>query len=134
MTPVLVDTSVILDVASGDPEWSAWSATALAEVGDESLLVINALIYAEVSVGFDAIEDVDALLPEDRFRREPLPFEAAFLAGRAFLSYRTRRGVKTSPMPDFYIGAHAAIARYRLLTRDPRRFRYYFPSVDLIAP
>lgn len=134
MTPVLVDSSVLLDVATDDPEWGGWSAEALARVANESPLVINPLVYAEVSVGYERIEELDEALPPETFRRDPLPYEAAFLAGKAFLRYRRRGGVRTSPLPDFYIGAHAAISGHRLLTRDPSRFRGYFPTVELIAP
>jgi hypothetical protein len=96
--------------------------------------VINPLIFAEISVGFKQIEELEAVLPRSDFRREPLPYEAGFLAGKAFLLYRQRGGPRTSPMPDFYIGAHAAVAGYRLLTRDAQRYRSYFPTLRLIAP
>ena len=131
---VLVDSNVILDVATDDPRWGTWSADMLASAADDSILVINPLIYAEVSVGFDSIEELDAILAADTFRRDPLPFEAAFLAGKAFQAYRRRGGQKASPLPDFYIGAHAAIAGLRLLTRDAGRYRTYFPTVEIIAP
>lgn len=134
MNPVLVDSNVILDIATADPRWSAWSSDALARSGENSLLVINPMIYAEVSVGFEKIEQVERVLPADIFRREPIPFEAAFLAGKVFLRYRRRGGRRASPLPDFFIGAHAAVAGYRLLTRDPRRYRADFPTVKLIAP
>jgi predicted nucleic acid-binding protein len=134
MTQVLVDSSVLLDVATHDPLWGQWSRSALQRTADETLLVINPLVYAEVSVGFAAIEELEAALPTDLYRRESLPFEAAFLAGKAFLAYRRRGGTKRSPLPDFYIGAHAAVAGYRLLTRDASRFRTYFPKLELIAP
>ncbi|MGH9459444.1 MAG: type II toxin-antitoxin system VapC family toxin [Thermoanaerobaculia bacterium] len=131
---VLVDSNVILDVATEDPRWMAWSEDALARAADESVLVINPLIYAEVSIGFVSVEQLDELLPEGLFRHDPLPFDAAFLAGKAFLAYRRRGGGKGKPLPDFYIGAHAAVAGLRLLTRDPKRYRTYFPTVDIIAP
>jgi len=134
MTPVLVDSNVILDVATLDPSWLAWSTQHLATCGSEAELVINPVIYAEVSVGFARIEDLDDAVPAEAFRREPLPYEAGFLAGKAFLRYRRHGGTRHAPLPDFYIGAHAAVAGYRLLTRDPARYRTYFPSVDLIAP
>ena len=134
MTPVLVDSNVLLDVATDDPKWGAWSADTLADIAERSVLVINALVYAEVSIRFERIEDLEAALPHDAFRREPLPYEAAFLAGRCFVSYRRRGGTRRSPLPDFYIGAHAAVASYRLLTRDATRYRTYFPRLDLIAP
>ena len=101
---------------------------------NESAIVINPIIYAEVSTGFRKIEELDGRLPLDLYRRDPLPYEAAFLAARAFVKYRRQGGSRTSPMPDFYIGAHAAVTGFRVLTRDPRRLRRYFPSVELIAP
>lgn len=134
MTPVLVDTNVLLDVATNDPAWSEWSAKALADAADDGILVINPLIYAEASVGYERIEDLEAALPADLFRRAPLPYEAAFLAGKCFADYRKRGGGGRSPLPDFYIGAHAAVAGYRLLTRDAARYRTYFPTVPIIAP
>lgn len=134
MTPVLVDSNVILDVAASGPDWSDWSSAALLRAMDEAVLVINPLIYAEVSVGFERIEDLEAALPAELYRRDALPYEAAFLAGKCFLAYRRRGGGRSSPLPDFYIGAHAAVAGYRLLTRDASRYRTYFPAVELIAP
>jgi predicted nucleic acid-binding protein len=101
---------------------------------DRSTLVINPIIYAEVSIGFSRIEDLDTCLPPSVFRRDVLPYGAAFLAGKAFLQYRKRGGSKKAPLPDFYIGAHAAIARFRLLTRDAARYRTYFPKVEIIEP
>lgn len=129
----LVDSNVILDVATDDPGWFNWSADALARTADESTLAVNPVIYAEVSIGYRTIKEVEDLLPPADFRRLDLPYEAAFLAGKAFLAYRRRGGSRTAPLPDFYIGAHAAIAGLRLLTRDPRRYRTFFPTVDLIA-
>lgn len=134
MNPVLVDSNVVLDIATEDPVWIGWSSDQLAACASESDLVINAIIYAEVSVGFERIEDLDDALPSEMFRREGLPFEAGFLAGKAFLKFRRRGGSRTAPLPDFLIGAHAAIAGYRLLTRDPARYRSYYPSISLIAP
>lgn len=130
----LVDTNVLLDVATRDPKWFSWSGEALAQAADETLLAINPLIFAELSVGFKTIEELEQLFPATEFRRLPLPYEAAFLAGKAFLAYRRRGGRKNAPLPDFYIGAHAAVAGLRLLTRDPRRYRSYFPTVALVAP
>lgn len=134
MTPVLVDSNVLLDIATNDPAWADWSGVTLERIADEAVLVINPLVYAEVSVGFDTIESVEAALPEDLYRREGLPYEAAFLCGKVFLEYRRNGGTKRSPLPDFYIGAHAAVAGYRLLTRDASRYRTYFPRLELIAP
>ncbi len=134
MTPVLVDSNVLLDVVTDDPAWGNWSGTALGRTADESVPVINALVYAEVSIGFPAIEALEEALPADLYRRENLPYEAAFLAGKVFLAYRQRGGMKRSPLPDFYIGAHAAVSGYRLLTRDATSYRTYFPTLELIAP
>jgi predicted nucleic acid-binding protein len=131
--PVLVDSNAILDVAYEDPEWRAWSEAVIEQAAEEAVLVINPIIYTEVSIGYARIEHVEAVLPTDRFRREALPYEAAFLAGKSFLAYRRRGGKRTSPLPDFYIGAHAAVRGYRLLTRDAARYRTYFPTVELIA-
>ena len=134
MTPVLVDSNVLLDVLTDDLTWGAWSSGALERAADEATLVINALVYAEVSIGFSLIEALEEALPPDLYRREHLPYEAAFLAGKAFLRYRQAGGARSSPLPDFYIGAHAAVAGYRLLTRDARRYRSYFPTLEIIAP
>lgn len=134
MTPVVVDSNVLLDVVTDDPTWATWSSAALERTADEAILVINALIYAELSIGFASIEALEDALPRDLCRREHLPYEAAFLAGKAFLRYRKAGGARRSPLPDFYIGAHAAVAGYRLLTRDGTRYRTYFPTLELIAP
>ena len=134
MKPTLVDSDILLDVATDDPTWADWSSRALEAAANESPLAINALIYAEVSIGFERIEQLEQAIPSNTFRREPLPYEAAFLAGKTFLKYRRRGGQRTSPLPDFYIGAHAAVSGFRFLTRDPRRYRTYFPTVDIISP
>lgn len=131
---VLVDSNVLLDVATEDARWFDWSSSTLEEVADISPLAINPIIYAEVSIGFQGIEDLELALPAVVFRRHPLPYEAGFLAGKAFLTYRRRGGRRATPLPDFYIGAHAAVAGYRLLTRDAARYRTYFPTLELIAP
>jgi predicted nucleic acid-binding protein len=124
----------MLDIVTDDPSWAEWSADALAHARDDGVLVINPIVYAEVSTGFDRIEDLDDAVPADDFQREALPYEAGFVAGKAFLAYRRRGGQKQSPLPDFYIGAHAAVRGYRLLTRDIARYRTCFPTVELIAP
>ena len=134
MKPVLVDSNVLLDIVTNDPRWQKWSSAALEAAANEATLVVNPLIYAEVSIAYRKIEDVEAVLPSDVFRREALPYEAAFLAGKAFLQYRKRGGARRAALPDFYIGAHAAVAGFRLLTRDDTRYRTYFPSVELISP
>jgi predicted nucleic acid-binding protein len=131
---VLVDSNVLIDIAEDDPAWGGWSRAALARAANFSLLVVNPIVYAEVSVGFDRMEDVETVFRAADFFREQLPYDAAFLAGKAFRSYRMRGGRSRSPLPDFYIGAHAAVAGYRLLTRDASRYRTYFPRLDIIAP
>ena len=128
----LVDTDVILDVITEDPKWRGWSSSALREAAERSRLAINPIIFAEVSMKFDRIEDADRVLVD--FERRVLPYEAGFLAGKAFLAYRRRGGAKRSPMPDFYVGAHAVVERMRLLTRDPVRYRTYFPALEILAP
>ena len=134
MQGVLVDSNVILDIVTQDVEWLDWSASALEAAAGASPLVINPIVYAEVSVGFDRIEDLEAALPATYFERRALPWEAAFLAGKCFQRYRQRGGARRSPLPDFYIGAHAAVEGFSLLTRDARRYRIYFPRLRIIAP
>src|SRR5271166_443964 len=134
MTAVLVDANVLLDVMTEDARWLAWSAGALERAADRYRLVINPVIYAEVSIRYSRIESLDAALPKTMFDREAIPYEAAFLAGKSFLAYRRRGGTKRSPLPDFFIGAHAAVAGYLLMTRDLARYRTYFPKLPLIVP
>ncbi|MCA1695520.1 MAG: type II toxin-antitoxin system VapC family toxin [Actinobacteria bacterium] len=134
MTPLvgtLVDSNVLLDVLTEDEVWLEWSSVELARAADAGPLFINFVIYAEVSVRFSRIEDLDEALPRADYERLDLPWEAAFLAGKAFLEYRRNRGTRSSTLPDFFIGAHAAVARLRLLTRDPSRYRTYFPTIAL---
>jgi predicted nucleic acid-binding protein len=131
---VLVDSNVLLDIATNDPDWGDWSAHALAEAVEHTRLIINPIIYAEVSIGYTTIEALEAALPPTLYQREPLPWDAGFLAGKCFLQYRRRGGSRTSPLPDFYIGAHAAIGQLALLTRDTSRYGSYFPTVQILAP
>jgi len=131
---ILVDSSVILDIVTEDATWFQWSSETLARYSEIHSLVINPIIYAEVSIGFERIEEVEIVLSRTRFRRDPIPWEATFLAGKCFLAYRRRGGKKTSTLPDFFIGAHAAITGIPLLTRDASRYRTYFPKLKLIAP
>lgn len=131
---ILIDSNILLDIVSKDPVWFEWSLASLASVAEDSELCINPLIYSEVSIRFVSPKEFDETFPEATFKRAVLPYSAAFLAGRAHLAYRRRGGSRTSPLPDFFIGAHAAVAGFRLLTRDARRYRTYFPSVELIAP
>jgi predicted nucleic acid-binding protein len=130
----LVDSNVLLDVLTEDPRWFEWSSSALSDAADAGELAINPIIYAEISVRFSRIEDLESALPPSSFRRLPLPWEAGFLAGKCFVRYRRRGGPSRSPLPDFYIGAHAAVAGLTLLTRDSSRYRAYFPKLKVTAP
>ena len=130
----LVDSNVLIDVLSRDPVWADWSSQALSEIGSQGQLVINAVVYAEISHRYSSKELLDRELPEETFIRENIPWAAAFLAGKVFVDYRRRGGRRRSPLPDFFIGAHAAAADLRLLTRDASRYRTYFPTVELIVP
>jgi predicted nucleic acid-binding protein len=132
--PVLVDSNVLLDIFTKDKAWFEWSADKLSELAEHDLIYINPIIYAEISVGFERIEELESALPDDYIQRENLPYEAAFLAGKCFLKYRKVGGERRSPLPDFYIGAHAAIRGWSVLTRDKGRFRSYFPTLDVISP
>jgi predicted nucleic acid-binding protein len=132
--PTLVDSDVILDIFTEDEEWLDWSSSALERCAGAGRLLINPIVYAEVSLRFESIEELDEALPREYFVREDLPWPAAFLAAQAFLTYRRRGGHRAHPLPYFYIGAHAAIGSYPLLTRDPRRYRTYFPKLRVIAP
>jgi predicted nucleic acid-binding protein len=134
MAHILVDSNVLLDVITEDPNWAAWSSATLEEQSEENLLAINALIYAEVSIRFERIEELEAALPSSLVERLPVPWEAAFLAGKCFLQYRRRGGTKRSTLPDFFIGAHASVLGIPLITRDVARYRTYFPRLRLIAP
>jgi len=131
---ILVDSNVLIDVLNSDPVWGPWSASRLTEAADEETLAINPLIYAEVSLNYRSQAELDAALPASFYRRLPLPYEAGFLAGRAFLRYRRSGGTRRSPLPDFYIGAHAQVEGLSLLTRDAARYQSYFPDVRLIVP
>lgn len=131
---VMVDSCVYLDIFTSDPKWYAWSASALAYAADGDQIVLNSVIYGEVSVRFDRIEELESMLPARIFDYQPIPKEAAFLAGKCFLRYRRRGGARVLPLPEFFIGAHAAVARLPLVTRDTKRFRDYFPNLELIAP
>ena len=131
---VLVDSNILLDILEEDATWYEWASTQLQKAADHSVLVINPIIYAEVSIGFERIEELEEALPADFFQRRELPWEAAFLAGKCFMRSRKLGGAKRSPLPDFFIGAHAAVSGLTLLTRDSARYRTYFPSLKLITP
>ena len=131
---LLVDTNVILDVVGDDARWADWSQAQLDAASLRYRLAINPVIYAELSISYRRIEELEAMLEKGGFRVEPIPREALFLAGKAFLNYRKRSGAKTGVLPDFFIGAHAAVAGIPLLTRDTRRYRTYFPRLTILSP
>ena len=132
--PALIDSNVILDIFTRDPKWFDWSSKTLAYYAECELLYINPIIYSEISISFKRIEELDQALPNDYILREDLPYEAAFLAGKCFLKYRKSGGVKHAPLPDFYIGAHAAIRGWDIITRDNGRYKTYFPKLSVITP
>lgn len=134
MPATLIDSNVLIDLIGPKSTWTPWSSEALTGVVREGPVLVNQVVYAEISVGFVRVEDCDWTLDARGIERIPTPWPAAFLAGRAFLDYRRRGGTRRSPLPDFFIGAHAAVERLRLLTRDASRYRTYFPTVELIAP
>ena len=131
---ILVDSNVLLDIFTADPDWSSWSQSALTDALLAGSVAINQLAYAEVSIAYLQAAELDAVLARLRIQRADLPWEAAHLAGQAFLKYRRQGGSRTAPLPDFYIGAHAQTSGWPLLTRDAKRYRTYFPEVSLIAP
>ena len=131
---ILVDTNVILDVVENDPQWAAWSQAQLETASIKYTLIINPVIYTELSIAYQRIEELETMLKTAKFRLAAIPREALFLAGRVFLKYRQQKGTKTGVLPDFFVGAHAAVADIPLLTRDLGRYRTYFPSIKLITP
>jgi predicted nucleic acid-binding protein len=134
MKSVLIDSNIILDVVTDDPDWADWSESILVEYSSVSILYINTIIYSEVSIGFNRIEELESVILKGGFQMLDFPKEALFLAGKAFLKYKKRRGIKSSPLPDFFIGAQAAVLNIELITRDISRYRSYFPTVNLITP
>lgn len=131
---ILVDSNVVLDIVTADPVWAAWSEAALEHGTGQDRLAINDVVYAELSVRYSRIEDLEAMIAQASMSVEPIPRAALFLAGKVFQRYRAAGGVRTGVLPDFFIGAHASVADAALLTRDARRYRTYFPSLRLIAP
>ena len=134
MTITLVDSNVLFDVLQRDPTWYDWSAKAVERAMSSGGVAINPVIYSEVSIGFERMEDFEEVLPPEAFQRLELPWEAAFLAGKCYLRYKRKGGDRRSPLPDFYIGAHAVVSGLHLLTRDATRYRTYFPKLKVTAP
>lgn len=131
---ILVDTNVLLDLVTDDPDWAEWSLARLEEAALAGPVFINDVVYAETSIRYDRIEDLDAMLAQAMIEIAPAPRSALFLAGKAFRQYRAAGGARSGVLPDFFIGAHAAVQGWPLLTRDATRYRRYFPKVALIAP
>ncbi|RLB20262.1 MAG: DNA-binding protein [Deltaproteobacteria bacterium] len=134
MKGVLVDSNVILDVFLNDLNWADWSETTLEKYFHHTTLYINSIIYSEISIGFELIEDLESAITKAGFQMLEIPKEALFLAGKVYFKYKRRKGVKRTPLPDFYIGAQAAVLHWDLFTRDVSMYRSYFPTVRLITP
>lgn len=134
MHGLLVDSNIILDILTEDQTWFDWSSKQLSIYAEQTILIINPIIYAEISIRFAHIEDLEKSVSSEYFTRQSLPWEAAFLAGKVFVKYKKNGGVKAAPLPDFFIGAHALVADLSLLTRDKGRYQHYFPTLSIISP
>jgi predicted nucleic acid-binding protein len=134
VTGVLVDSNIILDIILDDPNWAGWAESVLADVSQNSRLYINQIVYSEISIAFEKIEELESALRNGGFQMLEIPKEALFLAGKAYLHYRRVKGTNRSPLPDFYIGAQAAVLGMDLITRDEGRYRTYFPTVKILCP
>ena len=134
MKPILIDSSILIDIFTDDPEWATWSRNQLTELSGKARLFINPIVYAELSIGFKRIEELEECLAILPIEYKEVPKEALFLAGKAFLRYRKAGGNKASPLPDFFVGAHAAIKDWSVITRDNKRMAYYFPSLEIVYP
>lgn len=134
MNGVLVDSCVLLDLFTDDPKWANWSESVLGKYSQSNTLIINSIVYTEISIGFNRIEEVEDAIEQVGVKVLEIPREALFLAGKVFLEYRRNKGTKSSTLPDFFIGAHAAVSSFDLITRDSSRYKTYFPSIELICP
>ena len=134
MKGVLVDSNIVLDVFLNDPKWADWSESKLDEYDQLGILCINSIVYSEISIGFNRIEDLESTIARAGFQMLEIPKEALFLAGKAYLKYKKRKGTKRTPLPDFFIGAQAAVQNLDLITRDVSKYQSYFPTVKLISP
>ena len=130
---IIVDSNIILDIVTKDPDWYDWSASQLETLAEDHKLLINDIVYSEISISFEYIEELEDILA-DNFIIQPIPREALFLAGKIFIKYKNAGGTKTSTLPDFFIGSHASILNVALLTRDKKRYKNYFPKLEIIAP
>ncbi len=134
MIGILIDSNVILDLFEEDSDWVEWSEAMLHQYSHTHTMYINPIVYSEISIGFKRIEELEKALSGCGFELIQIPKEALFLAGKTYLKYRRRKGIKLSPLPDFFIGAHAAVDKLELMTRDTLRYKSYFPTVKLISP
>ena len=134
MKPILVDSNILIDIFTKDTVWGTWSRDKLTELSRQVRLILNPVVYSEISVSYKNIEQLDAVLHKLPLRYEEIPKAALFLAAKAFVNYRRKGGTKTAPLPDFFIGAHAAVRGFLVITRDPSRIAYYFPTVEMITP
>ena len=134
MDPVLIDSNILIDIFSDNPEWYKWSRDNLTYLSQMTNLYINPVIYSEISIGFRRIEELERYLAVMPVKTAYIPKEALFLAGKAYLSYRKKSGTKLSTLPDFFIGAHAAVNKWQIITRDPKRMSFYFPALKIISP
>lgn len=134
MNGVFVDSCILLDLFTGDPKWANWSESVLGKYSQSNTLFINSIVYTEVSIGFNRIEEVEEAIEQVGVKVLEIPREALFLAGKVFLDYRRIKGTKSSTLPDFFIGAHAAVSSFDLITRDSARYKTYFPGMKLICP
>lgn len=134
MNGVLIDSCILLDLFTNDPYWGDWSESILEKYSQTNTLYINSIIYTEISIGFEKIEEVEEAIDSMDIKVLEMPREALFLTGKAFLKYRRNKGTKNSPLPDFFIGAHSAVSQFSLITRDLSKYRTYFPQVNLISP
>lgn len=134
MNGVFVDSCILLDLFTDDPKWGNWSESVLGKYSQSNTLFINSIVYTEVSIGFNRIEEVEKAIEQVGVKVLEIPREALFLAGKVFLDYRRNKGTKSSPLPDFFIGAHAAVSSFDLITRDSASYKTYFPSITVICP
>jgi len=134
MNGVLVDSCVLLDLFTNDANWADWSEKILEKYSQTNLLYINSIVYIEVSIGFNKVEEVEQAIAGLGIKVLEMPREALFLTGKVFLKYRKNKGTKVSPLPDFFIGAHVAVAKFELITRDLDKYKTYFPRIKLIHP
>ena len=134
MNGILIDSCILLDLFTNDPKWGDWSENILGKYSQTNTLYINSIVYTEISIGFEKIEELEKAIYQLDIKVLEIPREALFLTGKAFLKYRRSKGTKNSPLPDFFIGAHASVAKFSLITRDVAKYKIYFPQIDLVNP